>query len=180
MTQINIHHVHPCVTSGPNRPHPLRNSHIRAGEHLLSLCCVTKIPWSSFRWIWAGVTNSYFNQEWIFSLCCLIEAKEIRASPGPENSRTRVSNADHCNGHFLLFLLSKDPAITFTMLPSHLQVNFHPKFQDRCWTSPSPCWRQILVQCLQTRGTRDPRGCSFSSRFQVRKFSFQQYWILCI
>lgn len=120
------------------------------------------------------MTNSYFNQEWIFSLCCPAEAKEIRSSPGSENSRTRVSNADHCNGHFLLFLLSKDPRP-----PSQCS---HPIFRcifiQSSRTDAGPALHLAGDKSYSvSAGTRDSQGCSCSSRFQVRKLSFQHYWI---
>lgn len=118
--------------------------HIRAGEHLLSPSVWAKSPEAAsgkFEQMWPTVT---LTKNGFSSLCCP-KAKEIRSRsykildqriPEPEFLMLADSNTDHCNGHFLLFLLSKDPAITSTMLPSHLQVHFHPKFEDRCWTSP--------------------------------------------
>lgn len=147
MTQVNIQHVHPHVTSGSNRPHPLRDSHSCSGSPHQIFCHFAVWPKSpeaasgKFEQMWPTVTLTKNG----FSPCAAL-LKEIRSSPGSENSKTGVPNVGR-RQHWslqrvvLLFPPSKDPVITFTMLLSYLQAYFHPKFQDRCWTSPPPCWR---------------------------------------
>lgn len=152
MTQANIHHVCPRVTPGSKRPHPLRNSHSCSGsphqswEHLLSPSVWAKSPEAAsgkFEQMWPTVT---LTKNGFSSLCCP-KAKEIRSRsykildqriPEPECLMLADSNTDHCNGHFLLFLLSKDPAITFTTLPIPSPGVFSSKVWGQMLDQPSP------------------------------------------